>query len=66
MYRTDDPVADYLRYDRERERERDMLPRCSVCNEPIEDETCYEINDELICEGCLEAHFKRNTEDFIE
>jgi formylmethanofuran dehydrogenase subunit E len=64
MSRTDSPIDDFLRYDRERERERELLPRCSMCGEPIEEETCYEINDELICEGCLEAHFKRVTSDF--
>lgn len=66
MYRTDDPARDFLRYDRECERQRDKLPRCSICNEPIEDEYCFEIRGDLICEGCLEAHYRRDTSDFVE
>lgn len=41
------------------------LPVCSECHEPIQDETCYEINDELICVGCLIANHRKFTDDYI-
>ena len=66
MFYTDDPVADFERYDAEQEAMLDKLPRCSECDEPIQGETCYEINGELICEECLENNHKKWVEDFIE
>ena len=40
-------------------------PVCSCCEEHIQDDTCYEINDELICKHCLDVFFRKNVEDFI-
>lgn len=66
MYiKTDDPVADYERYDAELEQERELLPECSGCGEKIEDDFCYEINDEIICEECLERNFRKHTVDVM-
>ena len=53
MFYSDDPVADSLRYDAEQDRQLERLPRCCECDEPIQDEYCYEFNDELICPDCL-------------
>ena len=39
------------------------LPRCSECDNPIQDDFCYEINGELMCEECLKE-YRRSTEDF--
>ena len=33
------------------------LPKCYYCEEPISEEYCYEINDELICVECLNENF---------
>lgn len=63
MYYTDDPVADYERYSADQERELDRLPRCSECGEPIQDEYCYLINDEAICESCMKENHRVFTED---
>ncbi len=65
MYYTDDPIRDYERYSLEQEEKLNRLPRCSECDEPIQEETCYEINDEYICERCMQDHI-RHTEDLIE
>lgn len=40
-------------------------PVCCYCDEPIQDDFCYEVNGELICEDCLEVHFRKPTEDCI-
>lgn len=63
MYYTDDPVADYERYSADQERELDRLPKCSECGEAIQDEYCYLINDEAICESCMNEHYQVRTED---
>lgn len=66
MYRTNDPVADWDRYCSEEERELKRRPKCSICGEHIEDDVCYEINDEIICPECLKDHFQKWTDDYIK
>jgi formylmethanofuran dehydrogenase subunit E len=66
MLRTDDPVADYDRYDAQVQSELDRLPKCSECGNPIQDEECYEFNDELICEGCLIDNHRKWVEDYVQ
>lgn len=56
----------FVMHDAEQQKKLDRLPRCSECDEPIQSETCYEINGELICEDCLENNHKKWVEDFIE
>ena len=65
-HRSDDPVADFMRHDAEQARELKRLPVCSECGEPIQSETCYEINDELICEDCLNRNHRKFTDDYME
>ena len=65
MLWTDDPVADFERHDREQAERLNLLPICDICNDPIQEEHFYEINDEFVCEHCLDKLFKKNTEDFI-
>lgn len=62
---SDDPVADFERHDRERAAALELLPICGICNEPIQDEYLYDINDEFFCECCMKRYFQKRTEDFI-
>lgn len=62
--RTDDPIADFDRYDAEQQAKLDKLPECSDCEHPIQG-TYYYINGECICEDCIED-YKRNTEDLFD
>lgn len=64
--RTNDPLADFARHDAEQARQLEKLPRCVDCGEPIQDEHYYEINDEPICEECLNDNHKKRTEDYIQ
>lgn len=64
MY-TDDPIADFARYDFQQQQELDRLPRCSCCDEPITDEYCYMVNDEPVCEDCMNKHFRVSVDDLI-
>lgn len=65
FYRTDDPAADFDRFDAEQQKALEKLPVCSYCNEPVQDDYFYEINDEVVCEECLNQNFRKNVEDYI-
>ncbi len=66
MFYTDDPAADYARYSEEQDKQLQKLPKCSYCDEHIQDEHLYEINDEVVCEKCLNDNFRKNVENYIE
>ena len=66
MFYTDDPIADFHRHDAEQQKMLDRLPRCSECNKPIQDEFCYEVNDELICYECMRKNHRKCVDNFIE
>ena len=65
MCYSDDPIRDFLRHEAKRERELEKFPECSECGEKITDEYLYEINDELICEECLNRYHRRSVDDYI-
>ena len=48
------------------EREREKLPRCSECDNPIQDDYYYEINGENVCEECLNDNHRKRVEDYVE
>jgi len=54
----------FARHDAEQEAQLEKLPECSECGEKIQDEHCFEINGEYICERCMEGH-KKHIEDLI-
>ena len=62
---TDDPVADFERYDAEQQAKLEKLPICCECDHPIQDEHCFEINDEYICEECLIDNHRKRVEDIV-
>lgn len=65
LFRTDDPVADADRYFAEQEREVQKLPKCYECENPIQTEHCYEVNDELICPDCMERNHRKLVDDYV-
>ena len=48
------------------EAERARLPKCRECDEPIEDEDCFEFDNQLICPRCLDDNHKKSTYAYIE
>jgi len=58
---TDDPVRDMERYMEEGEAWLRSRPVCSCCEEHIQEDSYYDINDLIICEECLDS-FRRFTE----
>ena len=65
FYRTDDPAADFDRYDLEQQKELEKCPKCSECFEYIQDEHYYEINDEVLCKECLDSNYRKSVEDYV-
>lgn len=52
----------------ERERQQEAWlaerPVCADCDEPIQDDHCFEINGEYICPRCMEDLHRRDV-DFL-
>ena len=46
------------------QRELEKLPECSDCGEKIQDSEAYYINDEWICENCMDCYKKEVCPDF--
>ena len=65
MFITDNPDRDFDRWDREQSKALELLPLCSECDERIQDEHCYEINGEYICEQCMSENHRKFTTDLI-
>ena len=56
VYRTDDPLLDFDRWDTYQTKQLEDLPVCADCDEPIQDETAFYINGEWICENCMDSY----------
>ena len=65
MFYTDDPVADFERYDAEQERKLAQLPVCIECDEHIQDTQCYEVNGEYICYDCMNRNHRKWVDDIV-
>lgn len=55
----------WARQDAELEAELEARPKCSECDEHIQDDYCYEINGEVICEHCLNAYYRKSVEEIF-
>ncbi len=66
MMWTDNPVADAERYMAEQEEELKKLPVCDYCKKPIQDDYLYDLEGDIICEACMNKHFRKHTEDYME
>lgn len=56
MYYTDDPIADFSRWDADQQRQIEQLPVCADCDEHIQDDTAFYINGCWICESCMDSY----------
>ncbi len=65
MYIPDNYDA-FCQHDAEQQAVLMHLPVCCECGEHIQDEYCYEVNDEFICEQCMEDNHRKCVEDLIE
>ena len=53
-------------HDREQEQALEKLPYCEICGNPIQDEHLYLINDEFVCQECLDRDFRKDVDDYVE
>ena len=61
-----DPLRDAEARDRDQQEGLDRLPVCACCGEPIQDDYYYEINDEILCEECLNVNHRHLTDNYID
>ena len=64
--RTDSPDIDFLRHDAEKEAELAKMPKCSYCENHIQDDYLCDIDGEIFCLECFDENFIKHTEDYIE
>ena len=55
---TGDPIKDYYDDDFKKAEWLESRPICSECDEPIQDDIAYEIDNKLYCEHCLDQYHK--------
>lgn len=65
IYRSDDPAADFERWDADNEARRQETPICCRCEHHIQDERLFDIEGNLYHEECAMEEFRKWTEDYI-
>lgn len=63
--RTDNPERDQMRHDTEQEAELQKMPKCSYCNEHIQDGYLFDIEGELYCEEHAYELFRKDAADYV-
>lgn len=61
-YFSDDPAADFDRYDRDLEKLLQRRPKCCKCGKHIQDEHYFYIQGEELCISCAEDMYLYETE----
>lgn len=64
MFYSDDPVADFNRFDAEQEKAMQKYPECADCGKRITDDFYYEIDGETLCEECMNDKYRKWVDDF--
>lgn len=66
IHRSDDPIRDFDAWEADQEAWLDTRPVCADCDEPIQDDHCYEFNGEYICPRCMEDLHRKDVEDCVQ
>lgn len=64
MFRTDDPVRDFDRYDMAMAQREAKLPVCDKCHKRINDDF-FNIGGEILCEDCMRDEYGQSLEDWL-
>ena len=64
-FRHGDPLDDFDYLDRRRAEREAKLPQCEKCGRHIDDDTYFEVDGEILCEGCMHDLYARSTEDWL-
>ena len=59
-----DNYEQWKAHEREQEAALSSCLHCEYCGKPIQDDYCYEISGEILCEACLNDHFKRSVSEY--
>ena len=65
IFRTDDPIRDFMNHEAEHESWLARRPECEDCGEHIQSEKAYYINGVWICENCMSSYLV-DVGDYIE
>ena len=66
LFYSDDPIADFNRWDEYQNRQLERLPKCEHCHEHIQDERLMNIEGALYHTGCAVEVFSEWTEEHTE
>lgn len=64
MFRTDDPVRDFDRYDMAMAQREAKLPVCDKCHKRI-NEDFFNIEGDILCEKCMHDEYGQSLEDWL-
>ena len=65
IFRTDDPHADFAAHEAYCEAQLEKLPLCDCCGERIQEDFYIDFDGYLVCEECLDKHYKKSTDNYI-
>lgn len=49
----------WKRHDAEQEAQLERLPKCNDCGDAIQEEFIFEVDGEILCEGCMNKRYKK-------
>lgn len=61
-----DNYSQWEAHEAEQERRLAELPKCDICDNPIQSDHLYLINDEFVCPECLDRDFRKEVDDYVE
>ena len=56
FFYSDNPVADFERWDAYQTKQLEKRPVCRDCDEHIQEDTAYYYNGEWICKDCMSSY----------
>ena len=60
-----DNFSQWEAHERRQEALLDKLPECERCGKLIQDDYYFEIENEILCEDCMNRRYRKSTEDFV-
>lgn len=60
-----DALDMWAAHDAKQEEEARKLPVCDYCGERVTEDHYYDFGDEVICQACLEAYFRKEVADYV-
>lgn len=55
----------FVQHEQEQQEALKAFPMCDICEQHIQDDYCYEINDTIICEHCLVEYYRKDISDLM-